>query len=499
MAGRQIGIVVDRHRVLAESARRLHQDHRVPGLHCSDDDLAVGIAAAVEEQLTGRRAPVGDHRVGEFGGQGGEPVPVAGRRDPDRVARQLTVGQPVRVLAAAFDERVHQGVAVAGRQPGHLADVVTGVAQGAQQRQRTGRGVQTDRVADARVLRRVGREHQRQPLVRCGDPAQVGVVDRQAGHPGAPLRVGYVRDQPVVVDLLERERDGDDAPVELGHRDLGGHVQRAQPVVVGRPLRPRAGQAQPLQDWNIQGGKVFDVPTVVVTARADGRRRCPTGRQHRHHHRVRGGEQLQQLGLRGAQRRAVHRQRAAAGPLDRVAQHLDVGGVAGQLLGAVVQDGNGRAGACGGLALRHPPRRGGGGRAESEPGHQHGVAEERVQLPQVVHPALGQVVVGLHGDARRHRGALHQIGVGRLFSADHHGGHPARGDRVDTVLPGPVAAQDPGHHHAGAGEQLLEFALDQPRRVSPPVLGTAGAGGDQVGVGGREQQDGGPGHPSFVP
>ena len=42
MAGRQVGVVVDRDRVLAEPARRLHHQHDVARLHRGDDDLAVG-------------------------------------------------------------------------------------------------------------------------------------------------------------------------------------------------------------------------------------------------------------------------------------------------------------------------------------------------------------------------------------------------------------------------------------------------------------------------
>ena len=62
MARRQIRVVVDRDGVLAEPARRLDQQHDVARLHCRDDDLAVGVAAAVDEQLARRRAPVLDHR-----------------------------------------------------------------------------------------------------------------------------------------------------------------------------------------------------------------------------------------------------------------------------------------------------------------------------------------------------------------------------------------------------------------------------------------------------
>ena len=337
MAGRQIGIVVDGDRVLTESARRLDQDHDVVGLDCGDDDLAVGVAAAVDEQFARRRTPVRDHRVGQLGGQRREPLAVACGRDPDRVAGQLTVGEPVGVLAAAFDERVHQGVTVSSVDAGDLADAVAGIAQRVQQCDGAGRGVQPDRVADPRVFGRVRREHQGQPLVGRRDAAQGGVLDGQAGHPGAPLRVGHIGDQAVGVDLLERERDRDDAPVEFRHRHLGGDIQRAQAVVVVRPGCPRAGQAQPLQDRDIKGGKVFDVPVVVVVAGARGRRAGSAGGQHGDHHGVGGAQQFQQFGFGGAQRGAVHRKCASAGLFDRGGQRLDVGGVAGQLLGPVVQ------------------------------------------------------------------------------------------------------------------------------------------------------------------
>ena len=58
MARRQVGVVVDGDRVLAEAARRLHHQHYVAGLQGGDDDLAVGIVRAVDEQLARRWAPM---------------------------------------------------------------------------------------------------------------------------------------------------------------------------------------------------------------------------------------------------------------------------------------------------------------------------------------------------------------------------------------------------------------------------------------------------------
>lgn len=53
VAGRQVGIVVDGDRVLAEAAGRLHHQHHVVRLDCRDHDFTVGVVTAVDEQLPG--------------------------------------------------------------------------------------------------------------------------------------------------------------------------------------------------------------------------------------------------------------------------------------------------------------------------------------------------------------------------------------------------------------------------------------------------------------
>lgn len=82
-----------------------------------------------------------------------------------------------------------------------------------------------------------------------------------------------------------------------------------------------------------------------------------------------------------------------------------------------------------------------------------------MQLPQVVHAAVGQVDVRLDRDAGRQRGQAGQLGVGGLLAADQHRGHAAGDHRVDPALPGPVAAQDPDHHDGDAGQQVGQFVL----------------------------------------
>ena len=122
-----------------------------------------------------------------------------------------------------------------------------------------------------------------------------------------------------------------------------------------------------------------------------------------------------------------------------------------------------------------------------------------MQLAEVRHTALGEVDVGLQRNARGDGGMAHQLGVGRLLAADDDRRDAARDDGVDAVLPGPVAAEDPHHGQIGAVELFGELTVDEPRRIGPPVMRTARTRGDQVGVGCRQQQNGGVWHSSFVP
>ena len=228
---------------------------------------------------------------------------------------ELRVGEPLLVLAARRDERVDQRVAGLGVvlevEPGDRAgatEVVALLAHPPQQPDCRDRGVQADGVADAGVLGRVGREHQRDLALRGRHEPQPGMLRSDPGHPCAALGVGHVAGQPVLVDLLEGERRGDDPPVELGDRDLGGRVERSHAVVGGLPLLAAAGQAEPLQDRDVQGGHPLDVPGLVLTA---GRRRgrlAPTRREHGDDQGVQAAECVVQVIGGGPQRRGEDRQ-----------------------------------------------------------------------------------------------------------------------------------------------------------------------------------------------
>src|SRR3954470_3175460 len=112
MAWRQVWIVVDRDGVLPETPGRLHHQDVVVFLHRGYDDLAVRICRAVDEQVTRRRTPVLLDTLGELGGQGREPGAVILGRQTNRIARQVFLGVPVRILTTALDQRVDQRVAV---------------------------------------------------------------------------------------------------------------------------------------------------------------------------------------------------------------------------------------------------------------------------------------------------------------------------------------------------------------------------------------------------
>ena len=220
---RQVGGVVDGDRVLAEAPGWLHHDQHVAEVEAGQADGAV-----VDVDRAGRFAPVLDHvvpqRFRELGEPGGVVGGVHGADGPFELGgreRLLLVGEPV-------DELGHEGVAVGG----DVVDPVAGGAQGMEQIDHRGGGVEPDGVADPAPLRRVGRQHDGDPLPGVGFAAQRGQPDGGAGHPGDPVGhrpVGHDRHAEIVAvidDLLERQRDRHDAAVELGQRHRPGGVER---------------------------------------------------------------------------------------------------------------------------------------------------------------------------------------------------------------------------------------------------------------------------------
>ena len=391
--GRELGVVVDRHRVLAEPAGRLDEQHHVAGLQGGQHDLA----GVVDEQLARRLAPRLDHLVPQSLRKIGGPAEVVLTGDPHVTVGELGGGEPLLVLTARLDECVDEGVPGRGvvavglpvqeppDQTVRGAQVVAVLAHAAQQPDGGHGRVQSHGVADARVLGGVGRQHQGDAALGRRDVPQPGVGHGDPGHAGAAFRIGHVPGEPVGVDLLEGERHGDDPAVELGDRDLVGRVQRVDAVVGSLPLRAAPGQAQALDDGDVQRGDALHVPALVVATGARGARRGAAGREHRHDQRVERAEGVEQLVRRRAQRAREHRHaHGLTRGVDRIGQGVRERRVPAHLVGAVVEHAHARQVARRGAGpLGQPPHRDGHGRFEPGTGEQHGVGQEGVELPDV--------------------------------------------------------------------------------------------------------------------
>jgi hypothetical protein len=196
----------------------------------------------------------------------------------------------------------------------------------------------------------------------------------------------------------------------------------------------------------------------------------------------------EQVRVRGAQARAEDGKRTAASPLDGVSERLYEADVAAELVCPVIQDADDRA-VHSRLTRQDAPvglrRRLG----EPVPGEQDRVAEEPVQLPQVVRAALGEVAVRLRGDAGRDRRAGHQVGIRSLLATERDHRDPAGEQRVDAVLPHPVTAEDAHHDDVHAVNQRRQVLRPDPGRIGQEVVGAAGPRAQQVGVRRRQQQN----------
>ena len=326
---------------------------------------------------------------------------------------------------------------------------------------------------------------------RCGavDVPQLGVLDRDAGHPRGALRIGDVAGQAVWPHFLEREGHRDQPAVELGDRDLGGGVQRGQPLVAFGPLGPRRGQAQALQDRDVQAGQRADVPVLVGAAGARGGGNEPAGGEHGDDDHVRGAQGVDQRGFGRAQRGAEHRERASTGRLDGVGEGVHEAGVSRHVMGAVVQDSDDGTVCVRGLSFEDAPGRRSRRRLEPLAGERDRVRQEPRQLAQVLWPAVREVGVRLGDHAARNGRQPHELGVGGRLTAEHDHRHARRRDGVQTVWPGLASAEEADDDGGRARQQRGQIVDFQAGRVGQPVAGPAGPGRQQVGVRGGEQDD----------
>ena len=414
-------------------------------------------------------------------------------------------------MAAGLDQRVHERVAV-GERALHLHAV--GV-QRVEQRERAGRRVQPHRHAHLGVLGGEARQHDGHAPVGRRQRAQPRRAHGEPGHARAALGVGDVArhghaDGRVVrVALLERDDAGQQAPVELGDRDLRGRVERGQAGRAGLPRRARARRAHRLQHRHVEGDERAGVP-LVGGARA-------AGGEHGREQRVDVAVEQRQGGdvaiAVAPQRVAPDRERVAARGLDGRAQRVDEVGVAGQAVRAVEADADRRP--AGIVALEHALERhvARAGQVDAEVGdlvrrlepvalEQEGVGEEAQELLDVVDVAVTQVLARLgHGAGRRGRERGH-LGVGLGLAAQGEqgdaGGRAALLQQVEAVRPSAPPAEHPAQHHAGAVEDVGHerlVVLHAARVGAADVREVVGQAphrrrrGEDLGVGGGDEAD----------
>ena len=229
------------------------------------------------------------HFHAEIGRERGEPFPVFRRRNANRVARQLFLGQPFGILAAGLDQCVNESVAILRRhaRKGVRTEIVAALLHALEQSHGRCRGVQADGISDTRMFGRISRQHQGDPAFGRRCVAQPRVRERDPGDPAGAFRIGHIARQAVGVDFLEGERNRDEPAIELRHRHLVPGVQRGQTFVVVLPGLAIAGQAERLQDRYVERGQFGDVPGFVVATGANRGRPRATGREHRDQERVR--------------------------------------------------------------------------------------------------------------------------------------------------------------------------------------------------------------------
>ena len=255
------------------------------------------------------------------------------------------------------------------------------------------------------------------------------------------------------------------------------------------------GQAQPLEDRDVERGDPLDVPGLVVAAGTDAGRAfiAPPAASTHDHQRVERAQRVVQLVGGGAQRggedRHPDRLTGRVRRVDGVGQRVREAGVAADLVRPVVQhaDPYGLARSLGLRPVRVPPRRDHRGRVEALTGEQHRVGEERVQLGRFCRAALGEVAVRL---APPPRSAPSSSSISS-----------ALGDRSppSTTTGMPVARSSVSSDSISGGDPRIrstttsapvEHRLDVlASRVARAVGGPAGPRRQQVGVGRGQQSD----------
>ena len=171
--------------------------------------------------------------------------------------------------------------------------------------------------------------------------------------------------------------------------------------------------------------------------------------------------------------------------------------ISSQVLGAVIDNADGATRIFRGhlgVALQETPGRHASGLFKAKAGQKQRVRQEIVQLCEVFRAAFRQVDVRLRGDVCGNCRVLGEFGIGRLLTRDEDGGNTGVHKVVDAGFPGAAATEKSDDDDIGAVGKRGQIIVEQTRRVCPTVghlrVGLSGrAGGQKVGIRGRQQQN----------
>ncbi len=243
---RQIGLVIDRIRVHAVTARWLQRNEGIAQLNASQRQMII-----MHIGYARRRPPLRRHFLLHLQRQIVKPRRVLRRRHASDRVRQLLGAKPGIVVGAAVNQRMNQRGAVFGQ----LVDAITGVAHRAQDAHQRCRRVEANCIADLRCLAVGIGKNKGHALVRIGQPFQPRETRRKTCHARHAIGQWFVFDRLVGHaggPRLERHRDGDDAPVELRQHHVHRGVERVHAARRLLPLPQHHAAGHGLQHRHIE-------------------------------------------------------------------------------------------------------------------------------------------------------------------------------------------------------------------------------------------------------
>ena len=413
---------------------------------------------------------------------GGDHAGLGGRRQP---GEQAAVGRQIeeRRSGSVAKHRSKRG-GVRRRCP----DGVAGVSEQAQDRGQTGETVEPDGVRDLSADAGIVRQHHCDPPIparRRGQPRPPG------GSVGGERDAGRVRAVHAARELqrglrfgrgFERDRGGQQPPVEFGQHHLHGQIRLRQAAKSGAPALDPADRKHQLQHRGT--GSIERRAAFVATGGKSG------GVEH--DRRAPGAQQ--RLGETGASRvfqaADIHRADRQATRGQRVGQRIDVSEIARQQMRAVEHDHRQRSVVVlegQGIQAGAWHRRGGRAVVGTQTGQ---MLAQRQRALGVLRPALAQ--------ERFQPGALRRLDGGEFgqarivpdiarhdcprYDCPRHDCQPdaprpaGGGDFLGPIAPVVEAAEQADHHAFRARNDLVDIQIDRHRMAQPRQAGQTQAG-----------------------